>query len=89
VHFGYNFRYGSNDYAHELMDPIPEFLNPLLDRLEERYGIRFDQITANDYQPGDSIPPHIDSHAPFEETLVSISLMSGVSMRWESPEGKI
>jgi len=26
-----------------------------------------DQLTINDYSPGDGIPPHTDSHSPFED----------------------
>jgi hypothetical protein len=29
----------------------------------------FDQLTINDYTPGDGIPPHVDSHSPFEDVL--------------------
>lgn len=34
----------------------------------EKYG-SFDQLTANDYQPGQGIPPHVDTHSPFEEVF--------------------
>ena len=27
----------------------------------------FDQLTINNYKPGDGIPPHIDTHSPFED----------------------
>lgn len=43
-------------------------------------GDYFDQVTVNEYKPGAGIPPHIDSHAPFEEALVSISLLSDIVM---------
>jgi alkylated DNA repair dioxygenase AlkB len=29
----------------------------------------FDQLTINDYSPGDGIPPHTDSHSPFEDVI--------------------
>jgi alkylated DNA repair protein alkB homolog 8 len=25
----------------------------------------FDQLTLNDYLPGQGIPPHVDTHSPF------------------------
>jgi hypothetical protein len=34
----------------------------------ESFG-NFDQLTINDYNPGDGIPPHVDSHSPFEDVL--------------------
>ena len=51
-----------------------------------KYGI-FDQLTVNDYQPGQGIPPHVDTHSPFEEIFVSLSLKSGVSMNFRTAEG--
>ncbi len=48
----------------------------------------FDQLTVNDYMPGQGIPPHVDTHSPFEEIFVSLSLKSGVSMNFRTPEGE-
>jgi alkylated DNA repair protein alkB family protein 8 len=49
-------------------------------------GFCFDQLTVNDYQPGQGIPPHVDTHSPFEEVFVSLSLGSGVSMNFRRPD---
>jgi alkylated DNA repair protein alkB homolog 8 len=40
----------------------------------------------NDYLPGQGIPPHVDTHSPFEEVFVSLSLKSGVTMHFKTPE---
>lgn len=40
----------------------------------------FDQLTINNYKPGDGIPPHIDTHSPFEDVFCSLSLNSGAVM---------
>lgn len=37
--------------------------------------------------PGQGIPPHVDTHSPFEELFISLSLKSGVSMNFRTPEG--
>ena len=47
----------------------------------------FDQLTLNDYMPGQGIPPHVDTHSPFEEVFASLSLKSGVTMHFKTPEG--
>ena len=47
----------------------------------------FDQLTVNDYMPGQGIPPHVDTHSPFQEILASIGLKSGVTMHFRNPEG--
>ena len=44
-----------------------------------KYG-NFDQLTINKYSPGDGIPPHVDSHAPFYDIYCSLSLLSGTVM---------
>ena len=43
----------------------------------------FDQLTLNDYSPGQGIPPHVDTHSPFEEIFASLSLKSGVTMHFK------
>ena len=30
----------------------------------DKFGY-FDQLTVNDYMPGQGIPPHVDTHSPF------------------------
>eukprot|EP01135_Chromosphaera_perkinsii_P007240 Nk52_evm48s745 gene=Nk52_evmTU48s745 len=88
-HFGYEFIYGANSADRERLanSPIPDWGNKLLDVLEKLIGMRFDQLTVNDYQPGDSIPPHIDAAEPFEEPILALSLLSGIGMnfRRDSP----
>lgn len=80
-HFGFDFIYGANSVnPSNPSTNFPGWLNPLLDALDDKFGIRYDQLTVNDYQAGDSIPPHTDSHSPFEETLACVSLLSPISM---------
>mmetsp|Transcript_21138 Transcript_21138/g.39045 ORF Transcript_21138/g.39045 Transcript_21138/m.39045 type:complete len:373 (-) Transcript_21138:2168-3286(-) len=61
---------------------MPEWAEGILQLLKESFGLDYDQLTVNDYAPGDSIPPHTDSHSPFEETLISISLLSPISINY-------
>lgn len=85
MHFGYNFIYGANNVHSEQLGPeIPDWLVPVIEQLHIDFGVKFDQVTVNEYSPGNSIPPHTDSHSPFEELLVSISLLSGISMNFRS-----
>lgn len=53
----------------------------------DKFGF-FDQLTINDYLPGQGIPPHVDTHSPFQEIFASLSLKSGVTMHFKTPEGK-
>lgn len=53
----------------------------------EMFG-NFDQLTINDYSPGEGIPPHVDSHSPFEDVFCSLSLGSGSVMTFTSPKNE-
>lgn len=43
-------------------------------------------MTANDYMPGQGIPPHVDTHSPFQEVFVALGLKSGTSMHFKDPQ---
>jgi hypothetical protein len=50
----------------------------------DKFG-NFDQLTINDYNPGDGIPPHIDSHSPFEDVRIFyLGLLFVISTIWSS-----
>ena len=90
VHYGYEFLYGTNNIDKmRPIEPFPEIFKPLMEKLNKEIASKynqapFDQCTINDYAPGQGIPPHVDSHSPFEEMFVSISLISGVVMSFRN-----
>lgn len=91
-HYGYEFRYGSNDVdlGSPLGEKIPTECDILWDRLK-KIGIDFripDQLTINKYCPGHGIPSHVDKHSPFEDTILALSLGSDVIMDWKHHSGK-
>ncbi|KAI8440595.1 hypothetical protein MSG28_001816 [Choristoneura fumiferana] len=91
-HYGYEFRYGSNDVdlASPLEAGIPEECGVLWQRLKAR-GVDIgvpDQLTVNKYKPGQGIPSHVDKHSPFGDTILSVSLGSSVVMEWRHHSGK-
>jgi len=49
---------------------------------------KFDQLTINDYFAGNGIPSHFDTHSPFEEVFISISLLSGLVMDFRKYNGE-
>ncbi|XP_013186974.2 alkylated DNA repair protein alkB homolog 8 [Amyelois transitella] len=90
-HYGYEFRYGSNDVdlSSPLDERIPKECDALFSRLKER-GFDFgepDQLTVNKYKPGQGIPAHVDRHSPFGDTILSLSLGSDVVMDWRHHSG--
>jgi len=36
--------------------------------------------------PGQGIPPHVDTHSPFQEVFAAISLKSGTTMHFKHPD---
>ena len=60
--------------SQEASPPIPAALKPLMKRLLEMPGIpAIDQLTVNDYPPGEGLSPHIDTHSAFTGTESSMS----------------
>lgn len=91
-HFGYKFCYDTNSVnVNEPITPIPDDYH-FLQRLFEDAGCgehEFDQITINRYLPGQGIPPHIDTHSVFEDTILSLSLGSACVMDLKRGKEKI
>jgi alkylated DNA repair dioxygenase AlkB len=55
-------RYGNSVYGNDRLNPIPEYLLDLSNKLINRKVLDAlpEDITINTYYPGDSIPAHID-----------------------------
>jgi alkylated DNA repair dioxygenase AlkB len=76
IHYGYKYDYKSRN-AMERAKAIPGECEDVARRLLDAY----DQLIVNEYQPGQGISAHVDSLA-FEDGIASISLGSGVVMRF-------
>ncbi|XP_075222334.1 tRNA (carboxymethyluridine(34)-5-O)-methyltransferase ALKBH8 isoform X2 [Lycorma delicatula] len=94
-HYGYEFNYENNnvDKNSPLEESIPHKCLMLFDRLKEKgfYNIVPwipDQLTVNEYQPGQGIPSHVDTHSPFESPIISLSLGSDVIMDFKHRDGR-
>ncbi|XP_009584703.1 PREDICTED: alkylated DNA repair protein alkB homolog 8, partial [Fulmarus glacialis] len=77
-HFGYEFCYDNNnvDKDKPLPGGIPEICDLFLEKCLKQGYIKHkpDQLTVNQYEPGQGIPPHIDTHSAFEDEIISLSL---------------
>ncbi|XP_046394315.1 alkylated DNA repair protein alkB homolog 8 [Ischnura elegans] len=89
-HYGYEFRYDNNnvDKDKPLSEDIPKQCSFFTERLLEKTGLKFvpNQLTVNEYQPGQGIPSHVDTHSAFEDTIASLSLGSSVVMEFRHDE---
>lgn len=94
-HFGYEFIYGLNnvDVQKPLAQRIPEECDFLWQRLSEQgkcsNRFRPDQLTVNVYEPGQGIPPHVDTHSAFDEPILSLSLEGEIVMDFRRLEKKV
>jgi alkylated DNA repair dioxygenase AlkB len=82
-HFGY--RYDSRERAvtaHAYLGALPDWLRPLEERLAAAgfAGGAPDQVMANEYLPGQGISAHVDCVPCFNDTIVSVSLLSRCEM---------
>ncbi|XP_019634528.1 PREDICTED: alkylated DNA repair protein alkB homolog 8-like [Branchiostoma belcheri] len=91
-HFGYEFRYDNNnvDKDKPLPGGLPDWCSPVIDKMMSEGHIKHrpDQITVNQYQPGQGIPPHVDTHSAFEDEISSLSLGGQTVMDFKHPSGK-
>ncbi|XP_019539800.2 alkylated DNA repair protein alkB homolog 8 [Aedes albopictus] len=93
-HFGYEFLYGTNnvDRNKPLQRKIPSVCEKLWVKLKELHpelGWHVpEQMTVNRYEPGQGIPPHVDTHSAFQDPIVSLSLGSAIVMDFRNPEGR-
>uniref|UniRef100_A0A2Z5U609 tRNA (carboxymethyluridine(34)-5-O)-methyltransferase n=1 Tax=Reticulitermes speratus TaxID=60591 RepID=A0A2Z5U609_9NEOP len=92
-HYGYEFQYNINNVNKDcpLTESIPYECNFLLDRLKERNVCVLSsfptQMTVNNYQPGQGIPSHVDTHSAFEDPILSLSLGSSIVMEFRHQDG--
>ncbi|KAH7647964.1 2OG-Fe oxygenase superfamily [Cryptosporidium bovis] len=79
-HFGYSFDYSRKVISSNWNKDIPDIINKLILRMLD-YGLTKeppDQITVNEYQIGQGIGPHIDSHHTIGESIIVVSLGSSI-----------
>ncbi|XP_052362177.1 alkylated DNA repair protein alkB homolog 8 isoform X7 [Oncorhynchus keta] len=91
-HFGYEFHYDNNnvDKDKPLPGGLPQVCVPVLERcVRDRHTeVMPDQLTVNQYQSGQGIPPHVDTHSAFEDLILSLSLGAKTVMDFRHPEGR-
>lgn len=94
-HYGYEFRYGSNDCdesrqltgeENKMPAVCDELINKMVD--EKLIKLKPDQLTVNIYEPGHGIGPHLDNVHAFDEYIISLSLISSVIMEFRNKETK-
>ncbi|XP_018543433.1 alkylated DNA repair protein alkB homolog 8 [Lates calcarifer] len=92
-HYGFEFRYDNNNVDKDKPLPagLPEECLPVLERClrNGHIDIMPDQLTVNQYESGQGIPPHVDTHSAFEDTILSLSLGAKTVMEFRHPDGRL
>ncbi|XP_039987691.1 alkylated DNA repair protein alkB homolog 8 [Xiphias gladius] len=92
-HYGFEFRYDNNNVDKDKPLPagLPEECLPVLERCVRNRHINItpDQLTINQYESGQGIPPHVDTHSAFEDTILSLSLGAKTVMEFRHPDGRL
>uniref|UniRef100_UPI0037E70F68 alkylated DNA repair protein alkB homolog 8 n=1 Tax=Semicossyphus pulcher TaxID=241346 RepID=UPI0037E70F68 len=92
-HYGFEFRYDNNNVDKDKPLPagIPQECLPVLERCVRNGHINImpDQLTVNQYESGQGIPPHVDTHSAFEDTILSLSLGAQAVMEFRHPDGRL
>ncbi len=82
-HFGYLYDYKARAVgADAYLGRLPEWLETLAERLVTHgyFSELPDQVIANEYLPGQGISAHVDCVPCFDDTIISISLLSQCEM---------
>ncbi|EQC41072.1 hypothetical protein SDRG_02126 [Saprolegnia diclina VS20] len=89
-HFGYEFNYKTQkcDESTPLANMAP-FCRSLINKMPVTFDGTPDQITANEYLPGQGIASHIDTHSAFTGSIATLSLGHGSVMDFRHPDGRV
>ncbi|WP_269066471.1 alpha-ketoglutarate-dependent dioxygenase AlkB, partial [Martelella mediterranea] len=82
-HFGYRYNYKARAVTSDAyMGELPQWLQHLGSRLVAAgyFDDPPDQVIANEYLPGHGISAHVDCEPCFDDTIVSLSLLSQCEM---------
>lgn len=91
-HYGWRFEYTSKSCV-PISESIPAvFIEKVLKRLgtvpnmeipwlRNALEVSSVQCTVNEYERGQGIAPHVDTHAAFDDGIIALSLGSGIGLR--------
>uniref|UniRef100_K3WLA9 Fe2OG dioxygenase domain-containing protein n=1 Tax=Globisporangium ultimum (strain ATCC 200006 / CBS 805.95 / DAOM BR144) TaxID=431595 RepID=K3WLA9_GLOUD len=89
-HFGYEFSYETRCCdANQPLEPMPPAMDKLTKQIPASIMDTPDQITVNEYKPGQGIAAHIDTHSAFTNAIASLSLENEIVMEFRHPDGRM
>lgn len=89
-HFGYEFSYETRRCDEtQPLEPMPPAMAKLTAQIPTSIMDTPDQITVNEYKPGQGIAAHIDTHSAFTNAIASLSLDNEIVMEFRHPDGRL
>lgn len=89
-HFGYEFSYETRRCdENQPLPAMPTALDTLTKNIPASIMDTPDQITVNEYKPGQGIAAHIDTHSAFTNAIASLSLDNEIVMEFRHPDGRL
>ncbi len=88
--FQYDYRARAIDYSMKIND-LPQWSHFLVEKLIEDkiFSTPPDQLLINNYEIGQGIAPHIDCEPCFEDTIVSLSILSSTILEFSKNKNKL
>jgi len=88
-HYGYKYDYKARAVTPDsYLGPLPDWLQPVLEKLPFKPDQAPNQAIVNEYEPGQGISAHIDCVPCFGATIASLSLGSGAIMQFTNRHEK-
>ena len=91
-HYGYKYDYKARRININMkVGDLPDWLAQIGAKLhaEGYFKEQPDQVIINEYEPGQGIAAHIDCEPCFEDTIVSLSLLSATTMNFSKENNSI
>ena len=87
----YGYKYDKGDFSIGMRETtkIPDVFESLLSRLNKETDRVFNQMTVNEYLPGQGIDSHYDHKTRFGDVIAGVSLGSGCTMIFSHRDDKI
>lgn len=85
-HYGYDFDYKTRNIdVTQKSGELPHFCSPFFQKLSHLLPNTPDQLTVNEYLPGQGIRRHVDTHSAFEDGIASLSLGAATVLELRHP----
>lgn len=91
-HYGYEYDYKARAVTSDAyIGELPKWIGTIVKRLSEKdiFQAPPDQVIVNEYEPGQGISAHVDCLPCFGDTIASLTLGTGATMKFQNVKDKL